>query len=655
MSLLEVSGLKKMYGPFTVFDDVSFSVASKDRIGIVGRNGCGKTTLMNVIAGCEEEDGGFIKLASGCSIGYLEQNASYNSANTLYQEMLLAYGHVFAMEKRLKELEKLMNDDRITEFPQELDKVMREYSKVSEEFERKGGYNYDYKIKTVLFGLGFVEEDLEKIVKNFSGGQKVRVTLAKLLVTEPDLVLLDEPTNHLDLKAVQWLEGYLKSLGGSFMVVSHDRYFLDAVCDRIFHIDNASFKEYRGNYTFFTQIQEFNRQRNELEFEKQQELIAKYEEYIRRYKAGNRSTMAKSREKMLAKMKRIEKPQESSKVNLKFAKSTKSARKAVIIDRISKKFGDKKLFDSFNLVIERGERVGIVGPNGSGKTTFLKIITDQIFPDSGSVIYGENIKVGGFSQDLGGLNDDGSILDEVYRIKNWTLQEARNYLARFMFKGDDVFKQVKMLSGGERNRLVLAKLMLDAPNLLVLDEPTNHLDIDSRQALENAISEFDGTVITASHDRYFLDQIATCILEIADGQAKIYDGNYSYYKEKKAQERLLETTNESLTSVQKNNTNSSNSSTENGKSENGNHIKPKGKNVRQNKAKFDLQIKNIEEEIHTCEKRLEEVVVLIADPNLYADPVKSREVIEEHDSLNLKINELYLKWDEVCSQRENLD
>ena len=652
---MEVTGLKKTYGPFTVFEDVSFSVASKDRIGIVGRNGCGKTTLLKVIAGCEEKDGGVVKLASGCSIGYLAQNAAYDSENTLYQEMLLAYEHVFEIERRLKDLELQMRDEQVASSSEALDRVMKEYARKSEEFERKGGYNYDYKIRTVLFGLGFVEDDLQKVVRNFSGGQKVRVTLAKLLVTEPDLVLLDEPTNHLDLNAVQWLEGYLKGLSGSFMVVSHDRYFLDSVCDRIFHVDNASLKDYRGNYTFFTHVQEFNRQRQEAEFDRQQELIAKYEEYVRRYKAGNRSTMAKSREKMLARMKRIDKPQESSSVKLRFEKATRSARKAVIVDKVSKRFGEKKLFDSLDLVIERGERVGIVGPNGSGKTTFLKIITDQIFPDSGSVVYGENIKVGGFSQDLGGLNDEGSVLDEVYRIKDWTQQEARNYLARFMFRGDDVFKQVSMLSGGERNRLVLAKLMLDAPNLLVLDEPTNHLDIESRQALENAVSEFDGTVVVASHDRYFLDQVATCILEIADGRAKIYDGNYSYYREKKAQERLEDQPNDDVRTQQRKSAGSTDRGNGDEVADQDARVKAKGRNARQNRAKLDIQIKELEEKIQAAEERMEELESMIADPDMYADPERAREVVEEHDSLGSAIEDLYSRWSDVCEQRESLE
>jgi ATP-binding cassette subfamily F protein 3 len=654
VSVLVIDSLKKSFGAFPILDGVSLSVAEGDRIGLVGRNGSGKSTLLRIMAGIEDYDSGSVALASGCEAGYLAQGKEYTSGNTLYDEMKTAFAKTFQVGAEMRDLERKMSDPEVIASECKLDMVMRRYSQLSTDYELMGGYDYDVRIKSTLFGLGFAEDDLGRVIDTLSGGQKVRVALARMLVAAPNLLLLDEPTNHLDVIACEWLEDYLKAFRGAFIVVSHDRYFLDATIDSIWDMDDLKVVAYPGNYTFFVAEKELARERQTEEYQRQQEKIQKLEAYVRRYKAGNRSTTAKSREKMLARIERIQKPREGPSMKLSFGRAARSGRLALSVSGISKSFGEHTLFEEMDFVVERGERLGIVGPNGSGKTTLLRIIANDISPDSGSVDFGENVTLGIFWQDLAGLNNELTVLDELYRARDWTLGEARSYAARFLFRGEDVFKPVEALSGGERNRLILAKLILEGPNLLLLDEPTNHLDIEARHALEQAIDEFDGTVICASHDRYFLDQIATSILEIADGQWKLYDGNYSFYRETLFKERAE----------------ASRAAAEDAEAElearlkasgvSLARIKPTGRGKRGRAGASDSAsvghaqavAEAIEAEIEEKETRLGKVEEELASEELYADGDRARDVVLMHRQLMDEIEALYEAWERALNEVE---
>lgn len=657
MPVLEVGSVTKYYGSDLVLSGINVSVEERDHIGLVGRNGTGKTTLLRIMAGKLDYDSGSVTRAPGHTVGYLAQGIGFSSGNTLYEEMKGAFSRAFRIEGEMRELEREMADPKIADpavagSDRLLEQVMQRYSRLSTEFEMCGGYDYDVRIKTTLFGLGFREDDLSCVIDTLSGGQKVRVALARMLCLAPDILLLDEPTNHLDVDACEWLEGYLQSFAGAFVVVSHDRYFLDATTNRTWDLDGRAIAEYPGNYTLFVAQKELARERQADEYERQQELIHKLEEYVRRYKAGNRTTMAQSREKMLARIQRIEKPREGPSMKLGFGKSARTGRLAVVIDRVSKAFGERRLFDRVELAVERGERLGIVGPNGSGKTTLLRIIAGDLAPDEGSVAFGENVSVGVFWQDLRGLNEESTVLDEVYMVRDWTLGEARSYLARFLFRGDEVEKRVSELSGGERSRLALAKLVLSAPNVMLLDEPTNHLDIESRHALERAVSEFDGTVICASHDRYFLDQVATAILEIAEGKWRLYDGNYSYYREKKAVEAAEAATAQADLLRRA----AASASSPRGGSSAGSPARPRppqrqaGKAAPTDRPGAFQKAGAIEAEIERAEARLAEVEKLLASEGLYSDGERAREVVIEHRAITEELGKLYEAWEAALSE-----
>jgi len=632
--VLEVGSVTKYYGSDLVLSGVNVSVEERDHIGLVGRNGTGKTTLLRIMAGSLDYDSGSVMAAPGRTVGYLAQGLGYDSGNTLYEEMRGAFVRAFRIADEMRGLERQMADPEVAGSERLLDRVMQRYSRLSTEFEICGGYDYDVRIRTTLFGLGFREDDLGRVIDTLSGGQKVRVALARMLCLAPDVLLLDEPTNHLDVDACEWLEGYLRSFAGAFVVVSHDRYFLEATTNKTWDLDGRTIAEYPGNYTFFVAQKELARERQAEEYERQQELIHRLEEYVRRYKAGNRTTMAQSREKMLARIQRIEKPRESPSMKLGFGKSARTGRLAVVIDRVSKAFGERRLFDRVELAVQRGERLGIVGPNGSGKTTLLRIIAGDLAPDEGSVALGENVSVGVFWQDLRGLGEESTVLDEVYTMRDWTLGEARSWLARFLFRGDDVFKHVSVLSGGERNRLALAKLILSAPNVLLLDEPTNHLDIESRHALDQAVSEFDGTVICASHDRYFLDQVATSILEIADGRWRVYDGNYSYYRDKTAAEAAE---NASIVGVPR--------------AQNRTRIRPRN-GPREASREAMREAGLIEAEIEQAEARLAAAEALLASEDLYSDGERARDVVIEHRAIMDELEKLYEAWETALCEAE---
>ena len=531
MSIVVAEGLAKSYGAQDVFWDVSFRIARGDRIALVGPNGVGKTTLLKLIAGLEAPTAGRIHRARRLRIGYLPQEAELAGHRTLRQEMLTVFADLRAQEAELRRLEREMAD------PARRDRALKRYGKLLEEFELAGGYDFEHRIDRVLTGLGFREDEHRYPLAILSGGQKTRALLAKLLLQEPDLLLLDEPTNHLDLAAMEWLEDYLSEWKGSFVVAAHDRYFLDKLVERVWELGFGHLEQYPGNYSRYVQLRAERLERREAEYRAQQEYIAKTEAFIRRYRAGQRAREARGRQKRLAHLQRLERPRRARTMKLSIETDLRGGDLVLTTKDLAVGYRTA-LFTCPDLCLRRGERAALVGPNGSGKTTFLKTIVGQVRPLRGEVRLGHNVRVGYLAQAHEGLNRDNTILEEILEVRNLPLQRARTFLGRFLFSGDDVFKRVGDLSGGERSRVALARLTLEGANFLLLDEPTNQLDIPSREVLEEVLADFEGTILLVSHDRYLINALATQVWIIEDGGLNVYQGDYAdYLKRREKRER----------------------------------------------------------------------------------------------------------------------
>ncbi|MHB0913347.1 MAG: ABC-F family ATP-binding cassette domain-containing protein [Armatimonadota bacterium] len=606
MALITLSQVRKSFGAFQVVDEASFTVGNGEKVALVGPNGSGKTTLLRMIAGLEEPESGQVVVLPGSSVGYMRQDDELHGGSTLLDEVAGASVEIQHLERELRRLEAAMSADGA-----EMEELVAEYGEVQHEFERLGGYSFEAELKSALAGLGLGPEHWEKPVEVLSGGQKTRAALAKLLLKKPDVLLLDEPTNHLDIDATEWLEEFLQGFPGAVLIVSHDRYFLDRVVTKVVDLHDGCTRSYPGNYTAFVkQKSELLRQQME-GFERQQEEVAKLEDFIARYRAGQRAREAKSRGKRLAKMVRIAKPRtESQKMRLSLSPAMQSGHIVMDLVGVAKSFGGRALFSGLDMLVESGDRIGVVGPNGSGKSTLLRMIVGDEELSAGTISTGYAVEIGYFAQDLSDLDPDNSVLEELLEAGDMTSGEARSLLARFLFIGEDVFKKVGRLSGGEKNRLVLAKLMLSRPNVLVLDEPTNHLDIDSRQALDAALSEFPGTVIVTSHDRYLLNSIATRILEISGGASRLYAGNYDYFQERRVRARPT---------------------------------KRKKAPPRPRRAKAPKPAE-IEWEIEVAEARLAELAEILGRSETYSDPTSAAESVAEYEGLQTKIEELYADW-----------
>ncbi len=528
MSLLIARGVEKSFGALTLFHNLSMRLEWGQRVGLVGPNGSGKTTLLRMIVGDLEPDRGVITRAKGLRCGYLRQEQLVASDRTVYEEAEAAFAPVLAMQARMAELEALISsgDEAI------LKDLMDEYGTMRDRFEAMGGYDSLRDIRRVLSQLGFAESDLARPTCELSGGQKTRLALARLLLSGPDILLLDEPTNHLDLAATEWLEGFLSSFGGALILVSHDRRFLDAVVTSIAEVDREQLTFYRGGFSAYWAERERRVEQAALDTQRRDEEIRRLEDFWRRNKAGQNRNMAWSRLKAAERLRQeaVRGPQEHARIHAALSSGRRSGNEVVIAERLTKRFGERTLFSDLTLLVTRGQRVGIVGPNGSGKSTLLRIVIGEEPPTSGRIRLGASVTVGYFAQEASGLDPDLTVLESLMSVREMLPGEARSFLARFLFTGDDVFRKISVLSGGEKNRLMLAQLVLERPNLLVLDEPTNHLDLIARDALARMLREFDGTMLLASHDRYLLDETTTHTLEIAGGHAQIHDGSYSVAK-----------------------------------------------------------------------------------------------------------------------------
>ncbi len=547
MIVISANQLTKLYGVDEILKDVSFHINAGDRVGIVGANGAGKSTLLNILSGELTCDSGNYFISGDLRIGYFHQNDLFTSEKTVYEEMLSIFSHLIQMENDMTEIsERIAELSSLPETPERADQIRRllsEYDRLSESFRLQNGYGYKSEISGVLNSMAFPPSFFEKKTNSLSGGERTRLALAALLLKKPDILLLDEPTNHLDIGTLKWLEQYLRAYQGTVVIISHDRYFLDHTVNRIFEIENRRLSVYEGNYTFYAQEKKVRLISELRTYEKQQEEIRRQEDMIRRFKERGTEKLAKrakSREKLLAKVEVIEKPAVSaSQMKIQFKESSKSGNDTLQAFEIAKTYGTgeekRTLFSNVSFDIKRGERICIIGPNGTGKTTLLKMIMSEIPPTSGHIKVGHNIVFGYYDQQQSMLNETSTVLEEMrdaYSLYSDT--QLRGLLGRFLFKNDDVFKQISALSGGERARLALLKLMLSGANVLILDEPTNHLDIASKEVFEDALLDFPGTCVIVSHDRYLLNKVPTSIYELTKEGITVYPGNYDYYNEKKA-------------------------------------------------------------------------------------------------------------------------
>ena len=644
MGTLKVNGLSKSFGIDELFRDVRFEVARGDKVGFVGPNGAGKTTLMRCLMGQEEYDGGTIQLDPADTIGYVEQQAEF-LGKTLYDELEDGFRDVLELGRKKAELEKVIGETHDQE-------MIEAYGRVADRFEQLGGYDYESRIRKIAYGLGFSDEDFKKNVDHFSGGQRTRISLAKALLREPDFLFLDEPTNHLDIEMIEWLEKFLQDYPGGVLIISHDRFFLDRVATRILEIENKAVTSYEGNYTYYMKVKADRRAALKSAYEKQQEHIKKTEEYIRRYKAGIKSKQARGRQSQLNRLERIVLPPESATFNY-FALNAppECAQRVLELEDVSFSFGKHKIFENVEMLIRKGDGVALVGPNGAGKTTLLRLIVGELESPTGEIRVGSRVKIGYFSQQHEGLNPENTVLDEITYEFGLSEEQARSYLGAFLFRGDDVFRRIGELSGGEQSRVAFLKLMLTGANFLVLDEPTNHLDIPAKEAVEEALMAYPGTFLAVSHDRYFLDKVANCTIELADGQLTEYEGNYSYYRMKKAvMEEEAKEAQESQ-SKQKNTTahTEKKSPEEKAAAEDSKEKALKGSIRSMSDSKREEMIQRCEAEIAMAEAELKGLEFQMNDPALQSDPEKSLAIAEEYAAKEKEIEERYAKWERLTS------
>ena len=638
--ILQCSHIDKSFVGETVLSDISFHINEQEKAAIVGVNGSGKSTLIKIIMGQLSADSGDIILSKDTTVGYLAQNQEYASDRTILEEMQDAKPEVGILERKLASLSAQMNEAS----GKELEALIKQFDQAQHRFDQINGYAYQSELVGVLKGLGFENEDFDKKISSLSGGEKTRVALAKMLLTAPDLIILDEPTNHLDLNAIHWLEGYLAQYNGAVLIVAHDRYFLDKIVSKVIEIRQTKSRVYLGNYTEYTKKRQEILDSLQKQYLNQQAEIKHQEEVIAKLKQFNREKSikrAESREKMLDKIERIDKPiEENTKMHLLFTPKIQSGNDVLTVKGLSKRFADHVLFENIDFEIKRGEHVAIIGDNGSGKTTILKMINDLLTPDSGTITLGTNVEIGYYDQEHHVLHMEKTLFEEIQdEYPNMTNTEIRNLLAAFLFTEDDVFKQIKSLSGGERGRVSLAKLMLSDANFLILDEPTNHLDIDSKAILENAINHFEGTVLYVSHDRYFINTTAHRILDLTSQTMLNYIGNYDYYLDKKdAMEQAHLQTETKVSDV----TASAAATASDTKLS---WQQQKEEQARQRKLEKELQA--VETEIEELESDNEQIDTELSDPANGNDVAKLQELSKKRAENDARLEELMQRWESL--------
>lgn len=635
--ILSCNHISKSYGVETILNDCSFFINDNEKAAIVGNNGAGKSTIMKIIMGELSPDDGNVIIGKDKTIGYLAQYQDLGSDTTIYEEVKSVKQNLIDMEQKLLEYEKEMA--KVS--GDELSKLIETYTNLEHRFQLLNGYSYKSEIEGVIKGLGFTEDDFNKSVGNLSGGQKTRVALCKLLLEKPDIIMLDEPTNHLDLNSIKWLETYLLNYNGAVLIIAHDRYFLDKIVSKVIEIENHKAHVYSGNYSDFAVKKQELRVATMNAYLKQQSEIKHQEEVIaklRSYKQEKFYKRAESREKQLEKMDLIEKPEElKNNMTIKLEPDIVSGNDVLSVENLEKSY-NTLLFKNISFEIKRGEHVAIIGDNGTGKTTILKIINGLVDADSGMIKLGTNVHIRYYDQEQHNLTDENTLFEEIANsYPNMTNTKIRNALATFMFTGEDVFKRVSDLSGGEKGRLSLAKLMLSEANLIILDEPTNHLDMASKEILENAINNYTGTVLYVSHDRYFINQTASRILELTNTKLINYLGNYDYYEEKKEELTATFAPKEEKAKAEK--TTSSNKQ---------DYLERKAEAARIRKLKNDIS--KVEEKIKKYEDRLNELDEMVADPSVSTNSAKLNEIGKEQNEISDKLDKLMEEWEILSDQ-----
>lgn len=649
--ILACHGISKSFGEKVIIADGSFHIEDHEKAALVGPNGAGKSTLFKMIVGELPSDRGEVILTKGKTLGYLAQHQAMQSGSTIYEEVKLAKSDIIEMETQIRSIElelKHLEGDALTS-------RLETYNRLTASFERQNGYAYESEINGVLKGLGFTENDFSKPVDTLSGGQKTRVSLGKLLLTKPDILLLDEPTNHLDLNSIAWLETYLLNYPGAVLIVSHDRYFLNKVVTKVLEIESVKLMTYNGNYSDYAAKKQQLRDAQIKEYLNQQQEIKHQEAVIEKLRSFNREKSikrAESREKMLEKIRPVEKPLEANnEIHLTLEPSCVSGNDVLSVEHLSKSFPNQVLFQDISFDIKRGEHVAIIGDNGTGKTTLLKILNQVISADSGTFTLGTNVAIGYYDQEHHVLHMDKTIFDEISDdYPDLTNTKIRNMLAAFLFTGDDVFKRIGDLSGGERGRVSLAKLMLSKANFLILDEPTNHLDIPSKEILEKALNNYTGTILYVSHDRYFINQTATRILDLVNQTFVNYIGNYDYYLEKKDELTTIYAGAPSSVYIP----GTANSAISSGKDSVAANVsdskldwkEQKEAQARERKRKNEL--KKTEERITTLEERDAKIDEMMLQEDIFTSSIKCQELANEKATIAEELEELYIKWEELA-------
>ncbi|MCI9390660.1 MAG: ABC-F family ATP-binding cassette domain-containing protein [Lachnospiraceae bacterium] len=639
--LLTCQNIQKSFGEKTILDQISFHIEEREKVALIGSNGAGKTTLLRIIRRELEPDGGQIVLAKGASLGYLAQHQDVQGGRTIYQELLKEKQYLLDIEEKMRQMEQAMKQAK----GEALEKLMDTYASLTQKFEQNNGYACQSEVTGVLKGLGFSEGDFHRPIANLSGGQKTRVALGCLLLGKPDILLLDEPTNHLDMDSIVWLETYLLNYPGAVLIVSHDRYFLDRIVTRVVELEQGKAMAFSGNYTAFSQKKAQVREAQVRAYQNQQQEIRHQEEVIAKLKSFNREKSirrAESREKKLDKITLLDRPvMEEDSMHMRLEPRMESGKDVLSVQELAKSFGPDKLFEDLSFEVKRGERVALIGGNGTGKTTILKMINGLLPPDQGTCSLGSRVQIGYYDQEHQVLHMEKTIFEELsdaYPTLNNT--EIRNVLAAFLFTGDDVFQKISSLSGGERGRVSLAKLMLSEANFLILDEPTNHLDIASREILEEALNSYTGTLLYVSHDRYFINQTATRILDLTNHTLVNYMGSYDYYLEKRdeltaiyapsrEEDSAVAVSQEKISWQQK-----------------------KEEQARKRKRENDL--KKTEKRISELEERDGEIDQLLSQPEIATDPQQCAELSQEQEGIKSELEDLYEKWESLAEASEDI-
>ena len=641
MILLSVNNVSKAFVMKSVLENVNLTLHQGSRMGLVGVNGSGKSTLFKLIAGEMEPDSGTITMIKGTRVGMLTQQADIVGELTVQQELERVFEPVRRMEARLREMEQEMAE--VHSEPERFDQLSHEYSRLMDRFEDAGGYEWPSRIQGVLAGLGFADDKRDQVASLLSGGEKTRLCLARLLLTQPELLMLDEPTNHLDLASTQWLEETLRKYRGTVLVISHDRYFMNSVCDCMAELSMRHLDQYEGNYDQFTVKRQADIERRLKEYKLQQAEIARQKAIIERYRMYNRENSiraAESREKKLEKMELVEKPVSEQKVRFSFEARRRTGDDVLMLKGLAKGFGARTLFENLNIHLRAGDRVALIGPNGVGKSTLLNAIVGQTRPDRGEIVFGSNVDIGYYDQQQSSLHDEKDIMSEVWDDFPYLEPgDVRGVLALFLFTGEEVFKKIGSLSGGERGRVALAKLMLKKDNLLLLDEPTNHLDMDSREVLEDALLDFEGTIFTVSHDRYFINKVANKVIELNTDGAKEYLGNYDDYLEKKRMEAegVVSDAAGGMTRTQI-------------------EKEKRKKRLRQESRKqLEARLAQTEKDISDTEELIMQLEEMMGDPDVYRDSDRAAKVAHDHADAKARLDELYEEWEELTDAAESFE